>query len=159
MIVYMIITAETHCPDEKTNICNNILRSLPAWFGNEEAIVDYADKVREMPFLIANDNDRVIGFLAIKIHNEHTAEVCVMGVLEERHRQGAGEKLIKACENYCQEKHIEFLTVKTLDASAEYEPYERTRKFYMKMGFKPLEVFPLHWDKDNPCLFLVKHLK
>ena len=155
----MFIIAEIQCPDKKSIICNNILRSLPAWFGNEEAIIDYADKVREMPFLIACDNDKAIGFLAIKIHNEHAAEVCVMGVLKEYHRQGSGKQLIKTCENYCQKMFIEFLTVKTLDASAKYEPYDRTRKFYMKMGFKPLEVFPLHWDKNNPCLFLVKHLK
>ena len=37
-------------------------------------------------------------------------------------------------------------------------PYARTRSFYYKMGFVPLEVFPLFWDEDNPCLFLVKHL-
>ena len=154
----MIKIAEIQCPDEKSSICNNILRSLPAWFGNVEAIVDYADKVREMPFLVAYDDNRVIGFLAIRNHNKHTAEVCVMGVLEEYHRQGTGKKLIKACEDYCHDKLIEFLTVKTLDASAEYEPYDRTRNFYMKMGFKPLEVFPLLWDKDNPCLFLAKHL-
>ena len=30
--------------------------------------------------------------------------------------------------------------------------------FYEKMGFIPLEVFPLLWDEANPCLFLAKHL-
>jgi hypothetical protein len=51
-----------------------------------------------------------------------------------------------------------YLTVKTLDASAEYEPYEQTRAFYKKMGFVPLEVFKTLWNKENPCLFLVKKL-
>ena len=154
----MIKVIEIQIPVEKSRICNDILRALPVWFGNEEAIVDYTVKVKEMPFFITCDNDKVIGFLAIKIHNEHTAEVCVMGVLEDYHRQGIGEKLIKACEMFCHNNQKEFLTVKTLDASVKYEPYEKTRNFYIKMGFKPLEVFPLHWDKENPCLFMAKYI-
>ena len=50
------------------------------------------------------------------------------------------------------------LTVKTLDASAEYEPYERTRAFYQKMGFIPLEVFTTFWNEENPCLYFAKRL-
>ena len=154
----MIKITEIQKPEEKSRACNDILRALPLWFGNEEAIIDYTDKVKEMPFLIAYDYDKPIGFLAINVHNEHTAEVCVMGVLEDYHRQGVGEKLIKACEMFCQNNQKEFLTVKTLDASANYEPYDKTRNFYIKMGFKPLEVFPLYWDKDNPCLFMAKYV-
>lgn len=49
-----------------------------------------------------------------------------------------------------------FLTVKTLDESAVYEPYNGTRTFYKKEGFYPLEVFTTFWDEENPCLFMVK---
>jgi len=104
----MINITKIQEPEEKSRVCNDILRALPVWFGNEEAIVDYTDKVKEMPSLIAYDNDKEIGFLAIKIHNEFTAEVCVMGVLEDYHRQGVGGKLIKACEVFCQNKKIDF---------------------------------------------------
>ena len=155
----MIRITEIQIPEEKSIICRDILNNLPTWFGNEEAIVDYADKVKEMPFFVANEDEKIIGFLAIKIHNEHTAEVCVMGVLEDYHRQGIGEKLIKACELFCRKNQKDFLTVKTLDASAKYEPYDKTRNFYLKMGFKPLEVFPLYWDKENPCLFMAKYIR
>ena len=143
---------------DKSKICDHILRALPNWFANEEPIVNYANEVQQMPFYSAFDNEKAIGFIALKVHNEYTAEVCVMGILEEYHRQGIGGKLIKLCEEYCLTTRKEFLTVKTLDGSAEYEPYERTRNFYRGMGFVPLEVFPLYWDKDNPCLFLVKHI-
>ena len=37
--------------------------------------------------------------------------------------------------------------------------YAKTRKFYLKSGFKPLEVFPLLWDESNPCLFMVKRIE
>ena len=144
--------------DAKSGICNEILRSLSDWFGNEASIVDYVEKVRSMPFYAVNDDDKYIGFVAIKIHNPFTAEICVMGVLQEYHRQGAGKRLVEICEKYCADNNFEYLTVKTLDESRECESYKKTRLFYQSMGFKPLEVFPLHWDEDNPCLFLVKYI-
>ena len=154
----VITVKEIFSPDEKSNICSDILRALPAWFGIEESIVDYASKVQDMPFFAAYDKYKATGFVAVKVHNEHTAEVCVIGVLEDYHGQGIGRTLIESCEKYCRANQKDFLTVKTLDASANYEPYESTRSFYAKMGFVPLEVFPLHWDKSNPCLFMAKCL-
>ena len=147
---------EISAPDEKSNICDNILRALPSWFGNEPSIVDYVRRVREMPFYAAFDNDKPIGFVAVKVHNPFTSEVCVMGVLEEYHRQGVGKKLIGLCEEYCRENGMEFLTVKTLDESREDAGYAKTRLFYQSLGFRPLEVFPLFWDEENPCLFMAK---
>jgi len=52
-----------------------------------------------------------------------------------------------------------YLTVKTLDESREDEGYARTRRFYYAMGFQPLEVFPMLWDADNPCLCMLKYLR
>jgi len=145
-------------PDEKSNICDTILRTLPNWFGSESAIVDYAEHVKSMPFYAAFDLGKAIGFIALKIHSPFTAEIYVMGLLQEYHRQGLGKKLIAACEQYCIENGIEFLTVKTLDVSRESKSYEKTRLFYLARGFKPLEVFPLLWDEDNPCLFMAKYI-
>ena len=53
---------------------------------------------------------------------------------------------------------MEYLTVKTLDESRECSSYEKTRLFYLKAGFKPLEVFPMLWDEYNPCLFMAKYI-
>lgn len=147
---------EIFYPDEKSNICNDMLKALPNWFGVEASIVDYVEQVKKMPFYAAFDSVNPVGFVAIKVHNSFAAEVCVMGVLKEYHRQGIGKQLIKSCETYCKENGIEFLTVKTLDQSRESKSYEKTRLFYQSVGFKPLEVFPLLWDKDNPCLFMIK---
>ena len=143
---------------EKSSICDSILRKLPDWFGIEASIVDYTEQVKKMPFYIAVYDDEPVGFVAIKVHTKYAAEICVMGVLKEYHRQGIGKRLVKCCEEYCNENKIEFLTVKTLDESRECEEYKKTRLFYQSLGFKPLEVFPLLWDEDNPCLFLIKYL-
>ena len=154
----MIEIKEIHASSEKAVACNNILRALPTWFGIEESIVDYVKQVQQMPFYAAYAQNEMVGFVTIKNHNEYTAEVCVMGVLEEYHGQGIGKKLIESCEDYCIANGKQFLTVKTVDASANYESYKNTLRFYLKMGFIPLEVFPQLWDESNPCLFLVKYL-
>ncbi|MDR2899382.1 MAG: GNAT family N-acetyltransferase [Clostridiales bacterium] len=111
-----------------------------------------------MLFYTELDDERAVGFVAVKMHNIYTAEIYVMGVLENYHRQGIGRKLVEQAGKYCRENHMEFLTVKTVDEANPHEGYRKTREFYKSAGFKPLEVFPLLWGKDNPCLFLVKGL-
>ena len=92
------------------------------------------------------------------MHTPYASEICVMGILKQYHRLGIGRKLVETCEAFCHENNTEYLTVKTLDGSRESQSYAKTRQFYMSMGFRPLEVFPLHWDAANPCLFLAKYL-
>jgi hypothetical protein len=62
------------------------------------------------------------------------------------------------CEEYCRKHGHEYLTVKTVDESAGYESYAKTRRFYLGVGFVPLEVFPLLWDEANPCLMMIKRV-
>lgn len=154
----MVEVKEMFDSDEKSRTCNEILRALPNWFEMEEGIVDYVQQVKTLPFYAAFDNNKVVGFVAIKIHNPFTSEIYVMGILNEYHRMGIGKILIEYCVDYCKKNKMEFLTVKTLDASRESKSYEKTRLFYLAVGFKPLEIFPLLWDENNPCLFLAKYI-
>lgn len=144
--------------DQKSIICEGILRALPDWFGIEKAIVDYTRQVRALPFFALWDEGRPVGFAAVKVHNAYTGEIFIMGLLQEHHRRGMGRRLILACEEHCRERGLEYLTVKTLDATRESNSYEKTRHFYLAMGFRPLETFPTLWDEENPCLFLAKCL-
>ena len=153
-----ILLAEVNDAEEKSTICDSVLRALPSWFGIEDAIVDYVEKVKELPFIAAYDGDKPVGFVAIMNHTQYASEIYVMGILKEYHRKGIGRGLVIACEKYCREKKQEYLTVKTLDESRESKSYERTRLFYLSMGFKPLEIFTTLWDEENPCLFLVKRV-
>jgi len=70
----MFKTKKLSNPDEKAKICNTILRALPDWFGIESSIVNYTEQVQSMPFFAAFDEESVIGFVALKIHNIYTAE-------------------------------------------------------------------------------------
>jgi len=143
----------------KSQICETILRSLPDWFGIEESTAEYINGVAVKPFFcVYDDANNAIGFVSLLMHNEYTAEIYVMGVAPEQHHQGYGRKLIEAAVTYCKNHHMTFLTVKTLAESHPDPGYANTRKFYISMGFKPLEIFPTLWDECNPCLFMCMSL-
>jgi ribosomal protein S18 acetylase RimI-like enzyme len=138
--------------------CEKILRNLPEWFGIEEAINNYAHEINSLPTLIVKENDETIGFLSIKQHFPASAEIYVMALKQEYHRKGIGEKLLRTTFRYLKQHGVSFLQVKTLSPSRECKEYEKTRKFYLKLGFLPLEEFKELWGKENPCLLLVKSL-
>lgn len=148
----------TEIQDNKGQICDSILRSLPDWFGIEKAIVDYVKTVERLPTLIAKIDGEVAGFVSVEFHNSYTAEIHVMGVYERYHRHGVGRALINAAENLARKSGAEYLMVKTLGSSANHEPYDRTRQFYSSVGFRPLQEFRTIWDENNPCLVMVKKI-
>lgn len=59
--------------NEKSAICNDILRALPDWFGIEESIKEYVHDVKDMIFYAAYETNKPVGFAAIKRHNEYTS--------------------------------------------------------------------------------------
>ena len=139
-------------------ICNELLRSLPLWFGIEEAIRKYVLDVESMPTLVAYATERPVGLVALNRHNEWTAEVHVMAVHPDFHRQGIGRDLIAAAENYLRALNYQFLSVKTLSPSRPNKEYEMTRSFYFAAGFRPVEEFKTLWGEVNPCLLMIKSL-
>ncbi len=147
----------TTMPSEAAETCEQILRALPEWFGIEEAIVHYRKNIESMPTWVALDNDRIVGFLTVNHHNEYSAEIDVMGVLKEYHRKGVGRTLVEHVEKLLREQKIEYLEVKTLAPSRECHDYELTRRFYVSVGFRPLEENNL-WGDANPCLIMIKKL-
>jgi ribosomal protein S18 acetylase RimI-like enzyme len=143
----------------KQQVCNEILRSLPNWFGIEAAIIDYVNNIGELPVLVYQIDNNNVGFIALKQHNQFTMEIMVMGVLPSYHRQGIGKQLVDSASKYCLDNNIDFLTVKTLAETSTDPYYAQTREFYLNIGFRPLEIFPTLWDENNPCLLMIKCLK
>ncbi len=137
--------------------CEQILRGLPDWFGIEEAIGNYARDIQTMPTWVAEADGKVVGFLTLNRHNEHSAEIHVMAVAGAYHGQGCGRQLVEHAEQVLRTGSVEFLQVKTMAPSSPDTYYARTRGFYEHMGFKPLEENRM-WGEQNPCLIMVKHL-
>jgi len=141
-----------------SRFCEPIIRALPQWFGIETANRRYLEDIDKMPTFLALADNGVIGFLTLHEHNAYAAEIHVMGVLPERHRQGVGTQLVTAAQDYLRQRRVEYLQVKTLSDAHPDENYARTRAFYIGLGFRPLEQFDTLWDAGNPCLQLIKSL-
>ena len=137
-----------------------LLRSLPEWFGIEHSIQEYVDDARTLPTYVVRDPDSgaVVGILLVRRHFPAAAEVHLMAVDRSRHRRGVGRALVEQAEADLRADGVRFLQVKTLSESRSNEHYGRTRRFYLALGFVPLEEFPTLWDPGNPALMLVKAL-
>ena len=135
-----------------------VLRALPAWFGIESSIVKYRDSIDRMPTFLAHRENDVVGFFTVEQHFAESAELHVLGVLEAHHGTGVGKALLEHVEQWLQAHGCRWLQVKTIAQERDCVAYNRTRAWYLKMGFEPLQVFPLLWDESNPCLQLVKRI-
>jgi len=153
MKIYEIINSE-----QKSKITLEILESLPEWFAECNAVEKYSQDVKTLHYYVIEENSHSVGFCCLKRINEYTSEIYVMGIKKEFHHSGIGTFSIMEISKKLLQDGYKILMVKTLGASANYEYYESTRKFYLKNGFIPLEEYHEIWGKENPCLIMVKPL-
>jgi coenzyme F420-0:L-glutamate ligase / coenzyme F420-1:gamma-L-glutamate ligase len=140
-------------PAERSRVAEAVLRDLPEWFGIEASTAAYIEAAATLPtFAVEPDT----GFLCLKQHTPRAAELYVMGVRRDHHRQGIGRALVAQAEAWCRAHGIRYLHVKTLGPSRPDPGYDATRAFYEALGFVALEELHSLWDEDNPALVLVK---
>jgi GNAT superfamily N-acetyltransferase len=132
------------------------LTSLPTWFGIAAAVEDYVAAADRSPTVIASLGGEDVGLLTLVRRSAYAAEIYVMAVLPERHRQGVGRALLGHAEGMLAADGAEFLQVKTLAPSKPDEGYDKTRAFYLAHGFRPLQEFRDLWGAENPALQLIK---
>lgn len=142
----------------KKHIARSILEALPDWFEIREAREQYIRDCGEQIFVTAKEAEKEIGFICLKETGRDTVEVAVMGILKEYHRHGIGRELIEAAKGIAIKKGYSFLQVKTVQMGL-YKDYDRTNLFYRNVGFKEFEVFPMLWDKNNPCQIYIMALQ
>ena len=159
MKIYTFEIIEVNDEAIKSQYTRAILESLPEWFGNNNALDEYVEKVSKLPYWAALDQDyRCIGFFAVKTHYGNIGDIYVCGMLPEYQNKGIGKKIYDLAEKHFIQNGCKYMMVKTLSEKAQYEPYERTRKFFEKIGFEPLVTLTEMWDEENPCLIMIKKL-
>jgi GNAT superfamily N-acetyltransferase len=139
-------------------LCRELLDELPDWFGIPEAVDEYVVKAERATAVVAIADTREVGLLTLIRHTAYAAEIDVTAVKPDHHRRGIGRAMVDRAEHLLARDGVEYLQVKTLADTVEYEPYARTRAFYAACGFRPLQVFPDLWDPENPALQFVKRL-
>lgn len=144
--------------DGKCAICRRVLDALPEWFGIEEAKENYIREADSLPMFGCLLEEKVVGFVTLRVHNAKSAEIHLIGILPDHFRKGIGTRLVRRAEEYARERDVRFLSVKTLAPGREDANYEGTRKFYEAVGFEPLMELPNIWGPDNPCVLMLKQL-
>jgi len=139
-------------------LCATILADLPDFFALPESNAAYVRAADELPCFVAVVDGREAGLLVLKQTSEVAAELHLICVLRAHHGVGLGGALVRAAEAHLHAEGVHWFHVKTLGPSEPDEGYARTRAFYLKMGFEPLEEIPAVWGPENPCLILVKRL-
>ncbi|MFN0136901.1 MAG: GNAT family N-acetyltransferase [Phycisphaerae bacterium] len=143
-------------PNDAT-MCEQILRSVPDWFGIEESLLQYVADCARYPTFLAEIDGAAAGFVTLHRHFAESAEIHCIAVRREHHRRGIGRAMIEHAEGLCRRDGVRFLQVKSQGPSRPCEHYELTRKFYLGMGFVPLEELIGYWGR-NPCLIMIKSL-
>ncbi len=138
--------------------CEAILRTVPEWFGREDALQEYVSEIDVLDTYSAWLDEHLVGFMTVKYHTPESAELHVLAVDARFHRQGIGKQLLAFIEQDLKQKSVTLLQVKTLAESAGDVNYEKTRHFYSAQGFIGLEEFTELWGEDTPCLIMIKAL-
>lgn len=151
-----IIISKITDPEFKAKIVEEILLDLPDWFGLPESIKKYIEDSKSLPLWLASVGEESVGFVTLSQSSEECAKLHCMGVKMKYHHQGIGTLLYKELEQYAK-KSFDYIQVKTVE-EGRYKEYDQTVAFYKRMGFVKLEVFPALWDKNNPCLIMIKRI-
>jgi len=146
-------------PDlDRARDCEDVLRSLPRWFGIEHALLMYARDTALMPTFALSEGPRLVGFATLREHFPEAWDLHCIAIRAEARGQGHGTRLLSHAETWLRAHGVRFLQVKTVAATSPSTEYAETREFYRRRGFAPIEIFPTLWDPHNPALQSIKVL-
>ncbi len=135
-----------------------LLATVPEWFGLPESNAGYIDAARTKETWTVRDGAGVVvGVAVIDRHFPEATEIHLIVVGRAHHGSGVGTALMRAIERDAQGRGARLIEVKTLGPSRDDVGYARTRHFYSKLGFLPVEEIDI-WGPEQPCLIMVKPL-
>jgi ribosomal protein S18 acetylase RimI-like enzyme len=110
---------------------------------------------------VAHEADgAIVGFVLVDRRFGRAAEILHAAVSPNRRSRGIGTTLVTDVLSDLRAGDVDLVLVKTLDQSADYPPFERTRAFWKRLGFIQIAVidpFP-GWQAGNPAALLVRSL-
>ncbi|MGV8152564.1 MAG: GNAT family N-acetyltransferase [Candidatus Nanoarchaeia archaeon] len=139
------------------NSCMRITKELKEWF-DKNAIKNMKSDLIINNTIIAKEKNETAGFLNYNSDNGKI-KIIWLGVKKSMQRKKIGTKLIDRLVKEAEKMKINKIEVETLSPEYEYEPYERTRKFYYKNGFKDKETKKNEIKGGDNLLVMLKDLK
>jgi ribosomal protein S18 acetylase RimI-like enzyme len=135
----------------------NIAKTLPEWFTATAIEQMQADFGVQQGF-VALHKSRIVGFVTFFVSGS-VAQIGWIGISPEFHRCGIGKNLITQLVLSLKSKGVRELRVHTLSDAIEYKPYESTREFYHKLGFKDFQRITQHNPECPELLVLVRRIQ
>lgn len=138
----------------------NIVGGLPDYFTSD--VPDQAEQdAAEHGGWVLTDSGTVVGFAVLARRSSGGAEILWMAVDPARRGHGLGTALLQHMLGELAADGIRVVEVKTLDRSADYQPYEATRAFWERRGFVHVDTIdPLPgWAPGNPAGIYVAALR
>lgn len=135
--------------------CRSLMAGLSDWF-IPTATEAYLADLERLPTWIALLDDALVGFVSVTRSAPRAFEIHVLAVAAERHGRGVGRALMQQAERWTARLGARFMQVKTLGPSHADPHYEKTRGFYLRLGYEPLFETDRLWGEGNPTLVLVK---
>ncbi|MEX1008607.1 MAG: GNAT family N-acetyltransferase [Acidimicrobiia bacterium] len=137
--------------------CDEVLASLPYFFGQPDGIEACARAVCTQRGWVAEDADEIVAFVTVEVIFPETVEITWLAVRSDRRRGGIGHALVERVTDDAAQSGAQLVVVETLGPSVA-EPgvidgYEGTRAFYARVGFLPVKEVQLRdWNSDSAIL-------
>ena len=112
-----------------------IARGLPEWFDETACHRSIPIDIRYQDGFVATSQGTVVGFITLYIA-EGRLNIGWLGVRRDFQRMGIGKALLAKAEDVARETGIDEIATCTLGDGVDYAPYEQTRSFYFKNGFR-----------------------
>lgn len=114
---------------------DELVAGLPEWFDERARSTSIPIDIKHQRGFVAKRQGKVVGFITLYIA-EGKLNIGWLGVQHELHRQGIGRLLLAKAEEVARQQGVPELALYTLGDGVDYEPYERTRRFYFANGFQ-----------------------
>ncbi len=136
-----------------------MLTLLPEYF-TASTHHDARQRIGHHMTLVADDDGTVVGFILIERRHSRSAEITYAAIHPSHQNQGIGSLLLAWATDELRATGVALVEVKTLDATAGYEPYVSTRAFWERRGFVQIDrIDPLAgWAPGNPSAIYVRAL-
>jgi ribosomal protein S18 acetylase RimI-like enzyme len=147
---------------EDADACVGVLAALPGYFTPDtHDATGRAIRSGAAAWVAVDDGGEVVGFVLVERPHRRAAEITYAAVLLEHHGRGIGRALVDQAVASLAAAGVVLVVVKTLDASADYEPYVATRAFWERRGFVQVDMIdPLPgWQPGNPAAIYVAALE
>ena len=113
----------------------SIVENLPDWYDETARTRSVPIDLRYQFGFVAVSDQRVAGFVTLYV-TEGRLHIGWLAVDKRMQRQGLGSRLLEAAESKARQMGMDEIATYTLGESVVYQPYELTRSFYWKHGFR-----------------------